>query len=188
MVSFVIVGLGNPGREYSLTRHNLGYLTVQGLAEQYGWPFKEERRLKTLVAKGRVDEVQMHLLLPLTYMNESGLAIRSYLDFYKLSRENLIVVSDDTALPFGKLRLRAEGSAGGHNGLKSVEAHLGTKNYARLRMGIGESDRADLADYVLDRFTREEAEHLLPFIEQGVEILKSLPKTSFSELMTRVNP
>jgi peptidyl-tRNA hydrolase, PTH1 family len=188
MSGYVIVGLGNPGKEYALTRHNLGYLVVQALAEQYGWPFKEERRFRALAAKGKVDEAMVHLVLPATYMNESGVAVRSYLDFYKLGPKDLVVVSDDIALPFGTMRLRAQGSAGGHNGLKSVEAHLQTRDYARLRMGIGRDDRADLADYVLDRFTREESEQLLPFIEKGVDLLRFFPKVSLNELMTRVNP
>lgn len=188
MSEFVIVGLGNPGKEYALTRHNMGYLVVQGLAEKFGWTFKEERRFRAWVAKGKVDDVTYHLLLPVTFMNESGVAVRSYLDFYNIGVESLIVVSDDSALPFGKMRLRTQGSAGGHNGLKSVESHLNTQNYVRLRMGIGSSDRDDLADYVLDRFTREESEQLAEFIAKGVDILKSLPGTTISELMTRVNP
>lgn len=188
MAEFVIVGLGNPGKEYAMTRHNLGYLVVQVLAEQYGWPLKEEKRFRAMAAKGKVGEATIHLVLPLTYMNDSGIAVRSYLDFYKLGPENLVVVNDDTALPFGKLRLRAQGSSGGHNGLKSVEAHLQTDQYVRLKMGIGPNGRANLADYVLDRFTRDEAERLSEFIEQGVEVLKSLPATTISELMTRVNP
>ncbi len=188
MSDFVIVGLGNPGKEYALTRHNLGYLVVQALAEKFGWSFKEERRFRALAAKGKVDDSTFHLILPLTYMNESGVAVRSYLSFYNLGVESLMIVSDDFALPFGKMRLRPQGSAGGHNGLKSVEAHLQTQNYARLRMGIGSSDRDDLADYVLDRFTRQESEQLAEFIAKGVDILKSLPEATLSELMTRVNP
>lgn len=188
MGDFVFVGLGNPGKEYALTRHNLGYLVVQALAEKYGWPFKEEKRFRAWTAKGKIDDATIHLVLPLTYMNESGIAVRSYLDYYNLGVESLVVICDDTALPFGKLRLRAQGTPGGHNGLKSVEAHLNSSSYVRLKMGIGPNDRTDLADYVLDRFTRDEAERLSEFIAQGVEILKSVPTTKLSELMTRVNP
>lgn len=188
MKECVVVGLGNPGKEYSLTRHNMGFLVVQALAYRYGWPFKEEKRFRALVAKGKVDEATLYLVLPTTYMNESGVAVRSLLDYYQLQPDCLLVVCDDVALPFGTLRVRSQGSSGGHNGLRSVETHLQTKNYARLRMGIGQSDRADLADYVLDRFTRQESEQLPEFIAKGVELLKSLPKESMSELMTRVNP
>src|SRR5262245_36519769 len=124
----VVVGLGNPGERYARTRHNMGYMVVQALAEAFGWTFKEERQLKVCVAKGKVDQMTVHLILPMTFMNESGWAVRRYLDLYKLAPRNLRVVCDDIALPFGTLRVRSKGSAGGHNGLKSLETHLATRH------------------------------------------------------------
>ena len=140
----IFVGLGNPGSEYEKTRHNLGYLVVLALAKRMGVVFKDDKRLQAYVAKGIVDGVIVHLLLPTTYMNKSGLAVQRYLDFFKLSIARTIIVIDDIAFPFGELKLKMMGSAGGHNGLKSIEEHLGTADYARLRMGIGHPGTRDL--------------------------------------------
>lgn len=185
---FLIVGLGNPGREYALTRHNMGYLVVQSLAHAQGWVFKEESSFHAMVAKGRINHTLLHLLLPLTYMNESGRAVRRYIDFYKLEPRHLIVVTDDTAIAYGQMRVRSSGSAGGHNGLKSIQAHLHTQDYVRLRMGIGQENQCrTLADYVLDTFTSEERQALPDFIERGVGIVKRLISEPISSVMNSVN-
>lgn len=184
---FVFVGLGNPGSLYELTRHNLGYLVVKALARRMGWHFKEEKRFNAFVAKGLVGNHVLHLLLPTTYMNLSGVSVRQYLDFFKLSIKNLVIVTDDIALPFGQLRLKTMGSAGGHNGLKSIESHLGTTEYIRLRMGIGHPGEKFLADYVLDPFTKEELEHLVMFIDRGADVLEDLVKKEISKVMNTVN-
>lgn len=183
----VIVGLGNPGREYALTRHNLGYLVVQAFAHIQGWLFKDESAFHASVAKGRFDSESVHLLLPLTFMNESGLAVRRYLDFYKLGAESVIIVVDDVDLEYGSLRVRNTGGAGGHNGLKSVQAHLGTQDYVRVRMGIGQKKQGTLADYVLDTFSLEEKLELAAFAEKGVGIVKRLMKEEISAVMSSVN-
>lgn len=188
---YVIIGLGNPGKKYALTRHNLGYLVVQAFAEEQGWGFKEEARYQAHVAKGKVDGATIHLLLSTTYMNESGRAVRPYLDFYRLGPRNLRVVSDDVALGFGEMRVRNVGSAGGHNGLKSIEAYLQTQHYVRLRMGIGrggeEKVSDSLADYVLDTFTAEEMTQLPTFVKSGVTVLKRLVSEEVSVVMNVVN-
>lgn len=177
----VIVGLGNPGRQYALTRHNLGYLVVQKLAKAQEWTFKEDKQSRAIFVRGLIDGTTVHLVMPTTYMNESGQAVRRYLDFFKLKPENVIVVSDETALPFGDLRLRLKGSAGGHNGLKSIETHLGTQYYVRLRMGIGpKPPEMSLADYVLANFSKEEFEALDSFIEKGVEVLVRIIRGTFT--------
>lgn len=183
----VFVGLGNPGKEYALTRHNMGYLVLQAWARQLGWHFKEEKRLNVWVAKGSKDGVNLHLLLPTTYMNVSGLAVRRYLDFFKLSSAEVIVVVDDIATPFGEMRLRLKGSAGGHNGLKSIETHLGTSNYVRLRMGIGHPGQAELVDYVLDPFSQTELEQLPAIVDRGVGVLEHLLKETVEQVMNKVN-
>ncbi len=165
----------------------MGYLVIKAFALGMGWHFKEDRRFNALVAKGVIGEASIHLLLPLTYMNLSGTAVRRYLDFFKLPASCLVVVTDDIALSFGKLRLKTMGSAGGHNGLKSVETHLGSSHYVRLRMGIGHPGEKELAGYVLDSFSPEELKILATFVDRGVEVLLRLLKESVSHVMNVVN-
>lgn len=171
----VFVGLGNPGKKYVHTRHNLGFLVVEKFAQKVGWTLNNNQRFMAKEAKGRLEQKEIHLLLPLTYMNESGKAVKLYLDYYKMTPSHLVVVCDDTALNFGHLRLRLQGSAGGHNGLKSLIACLGTSDFARLRMGIGHRrEGQDLADYVLENFSAEESKVLDTIVEQGVAALQTL--------------
>lgn len=162
---------------------------MEELARTWGWSFKDEKEFQTRVAKGQNGDVTIHLLMPMTYMNESGRAIRRYLDFFKLTPEQLLVVADDVALPFSQMRLRRMGSAGGHNGLKSIEQHLGTQHYARLRMGIGSNltGERELADYVLDTFSAEERKELPSFIKRGATAVERLTKESFAPVMNSVN-
>lgn len=185
--TFLFVGLGNPGTEYEMTRHNVGYLVIEAFARHLGWSLKEDRRFNACVAKGVIDTHPLHLLLPLTYMNLSGNAVRRYVDYFKIPLNHVVIVTDDIALPFGQLRLRGMGSAGGHNGLKSIEACLGTSHYKRLRMGIGHPGEQMLANYVLEAFSYTEQQKLPTFIGHGVEVLQRLLKESFSHVMTSVN-
>jgi PTH1 family peptidyl-tRNA hydrolase len=184
----VILGLGNPGKQYQNTRHNLGYLVLQKFAENLKFQMKEEKQFQAIVARGRLDGVTVHLLLPLTYMNESGRALRAYLEYYKLTSRDVIVVCDDIALPYGEMRLRQAGSSGGHNGLKSIQKHLVTQEYVRLRMGIGEKERmGELADYVLQPFSLEEMQTLPLYIDKGVDVLKHLVIEGISKSMNVIN-
>jgi peptidyl-tRNA hydrolase, PTH1 family len=185
--SFLFVGLGNPGLQYEMTRHNMGDLVVRVFAHRLGWSLKEDRRFNAQVAKGAVEDHTVHLLLPLTYMNLSGNAVRRYVDYFKIPLDGLIVVTDDIALPFGQLRLKSMGSPGGHNGLKSVETCLGTSYYKRLRMGIGHPGEKMLVNYVLEPFSHREQQELPTFIDHGVEVLQRLLKESFSCVMNSVN-
>jgi len=152
----LIVGLGNPGREYADTRHNIGWRVVESLAARAGlaaWREKFEARL----AEGRLAGRKVVLARPVTYMNESGRSVRPMMDFWKLETDALLVVVDDMALPVGRLRLRPSGSPGGHKGLASIARHLGHEGFARLRVGIGTPpDQLDGADYVLARFAPSE--------------------------------
>lgn len=181
----VIAGLGNPGKKYALTRHNLGFMVVEELAKKHGMSFKEEKEFSAKVAKGILGDQQIHLLMPTTYMNESGRAIRRCLDFYKATPEELVVVADDVSIPYGEIRLRHMGSAGGHNGLKNTELHLGTQHYPRLRMGIGRPsiEGQPLADYVLGNFTPEELDSLTDFVQRGVNILERLTRENITHVM-----
>jgi PTH1 family peptidyl-tRNA hydrolase len=170
----LVAGLGNPGKKYELTRHNMGFLVIMEWAKMAGWQFKEEKRFKGVVAKGILFEKKIHLLLPLTYMNDSGTAVRLYLEEYGFSANDLLVVCDDIYLEFGKMRIRPTGSAGGHNGLKSIIGALGTQDFPRLRMGIGDTrDTPSLSDYVLSSFTKEEMEALPGFVHQGALALQT---------------
>lgn len=184
----VVIGLGNPGKRYSHTRHNFGFLVAEELATALGLTLKDDKRFQSMVAKGRLDETEIHIVLPLTYMNLSGEAVRQYMDFYKLTAAEVVVVCDDTALEFGQLRLRPQGSAGGHNGLRSITAHLGTENYARLRMGIGcKVDLQSLADYVLSDFSAEETASLDQHVKSGAAVLRALTTEPITKVMSRVN-
>ena len=185
---FVFIGLGNPGKQYEKTRHNMGFLVVEAFANLQGLSFKQDKRFHAKVAKAQVGKAALYLLLPMTYMNESGRALKHYLEFYKIGVEHILVVCDDADLPFGNMRLRKKGSPGGHNGLKSIESHLGTDHYARLRMGVGRSHLPrSLADHVLDTFTLEEVAILDDFVNRGAMVLKSLMSESITQVMNRIN-
>lgn len=181
------VGLGNPGKKYTMTRHNIGFMVIKEFGDCLEWSFKEKNQFHAWVTKGEIQGKVVHLLMPTTYMNESGQAVRRYMDYIKLDPQDLVVVVDDIALSYGELRLRSMGSAGGHNGLRSIETCLGTKDYARLRMGIGHHGPNNRADYVLDNFSVEERKALPEFVRRGSEVLKHLVDSSITHVMNKVN-
>lgn len=154
---FVIVGLGNPGKKYENTRHNAGFIAIDALAEKYGIRI-EEKKHKALCGTGVIEGVKVLLVKPQTFMNLSGESVRAVLDFYKLDpEEEMLVIYDDISLAPGNIRIRKKGSAGGHNGIKSLIAHTGTQNFMRIKVGVGEKPSGwDLADYVLGHFTEED--------------------------------
>ena len=161
---YLIAGLGNPTREYAGTRHNIGYDTITRLCDDYGIAL-DSKKHKGLCGKGIIEGEKVVLIQPLTYMNLSGDCIKEAADFYKIDPKHIIVIYDDISLPVGKLRVRAKGSAGGHNGMKNIIARLGTEEFPRIRIGVGEKPAGwDLADYVLGRFQSEE----LPAIREAV--------------------
>ena len=154
----VIIGLGNPTREYQATRHNIGFDAVTRLSDDYqiALDFKKH---KALCGRGYIAGEKVILVQPQTYMNLSGESVAELIDYYKLSKEDIIVIYDDISLEVGRLRLRKRGSAGGHNGIKNIIAHLGTDEFYRIRIGVGDKPKNwDLADYVLARFKPEEQE------------------------------
>ncbi len=185
--ALIVVGLGNPGREYQRTRHNIGFMVVQAFAQSKGLALREDSRWPGIMAKGMSKETELHLLLPTTYMNESGRAVQRYLAYYKMAPAGLLVIADDVALDFGVLRLRPGGGTGGHNGLKSIQAHLSTSEFGRLRMGIGDRLHGELADYVLAEFSKEEQEGLADVIHRGVAVIEDLLASDFQSVMKRVN-
>ncbi|NGX57773.1 MAG: Peptidyl-tRNA hydrolase [Chlamydiae bacterium] len=185
----VFVGLGNFGKRYQKTRHNIGFMVTERLCDRHFWELKDVPRFKAKVAKGVMDDKTIHILEPATYMNASGQALKRYLDYFHLSSQDVCVVTDDIALSFGEMRLRAMGSSGGHNGLKSIEQHLGTRQYPRLRLGIaGEHhQQRALEDYVLDEFSRAEREQLPLLIESAVDVLERLVTQDIERVMKDVN-
>jgi PTH1 family peptidyl-tRNA hydrolase len=154
----LIAGLGNPGEEYAKTRHNAGFSLAGKLAARWKADWKNERKFNARVARAKRNGIRVLLCQPRTFMNASGEAVKAVMSFYRLPPEHLLVAVDDADLPLGEIRLRAGGSSGGHHGLESVEQHLGTRAFARLRLGIGRKDGArEITDYVLDRFDAAEA-------------------------------
>lgn len=158
---YIIVGLGNPGKDYQNTRHNIGFDVIDVIAEQEHISVTEKKH-KALIGKGTIAGQKVILAKPQTYMNLSGESVRSLLDYYKVDEtEELLVISDDISLPPGQLRIRKKGSAGGHNGLKNIIAHLGHDTFQRIKMGVGEKPKGyDLADYVLGHFDKADRERM----------------------------
>jgi PTH1 family peptidyl-tRNA hydrolase len=177
----LLVGLGNPGSRYAETRHNVGFMVLEGMAARSGVPFRSQPKLHGLLAELGTGPARLRLLMPQTFMNESGRAIRAALDWYRLVPGQLLVVVDDMDLPFGRLRLRAAGSAGGHNGLRSTIQHLGTQEFARLRIGIGapaleaQERRERTVGHVLGRFSpaeRPALEAVLDEVAAGIDLIR----------------
>lgn len=163
----LIVGLGNPGEKYKNTRHNVGFRAIDFFANHHGFTFHESARIHGSLAQGRIQQKQVILLKPMTFMNVSGESVKSCMEYFSIAQEKILVVCDDIAIVLGKIRMRMKGSSGGHNGLKSVSLSLATEEFARLRIGI-DSPRLEegLSDYVLGNFTREQQkilEELFPF-------------------------
>lgn len=185
----LIVGLGNPGAEYEWSRHNLGFMLIDRLAQEAGTAVKR-RECGSLVGSAAIEGKRVRLVKPQTYMNLSGDAVAcmtAKLDLNNLSQA-LIVISDDLALPFGTIRLRARGSAGGHNGLKSIIAALGTNEFARLRIGIQpDHPLADAKSFVLDEFRRGQRAEVEKVLERGVEALRCVLREGMAKAMSLYN-
>lgn len=151
---YLIAGLGNPTKEYEKTRHNVGFDTIDILADKHGIGVMEKKH-RALCGKGMIGGERVLLMKPQTFMNLSGESIRDAADFYKIMPEHMIIIYDDISLEAGQLRIRVKGSAGGHNGIKNIIAHLKTQEFPRIKIGVGaKPDRMDLADYVLSRFSQ----------------------------------
>jgi peptidyl-tRNA hydrolase, PTH1 family len=186
----LIVGLGNPGSEYRDTRHNVGFKVVDELQRRYGleWAMAPSQVPDAFVAK-RYGADPLLLAKPLTYMNRSGEAVGALARYYGIAPEDLLIVVDEVALPFGRLRARARGSAGGHNGLKSVIQGLGTTEFPRLRLGVGRGDdRRDLADHVLSKFGADERAALESFIIRAADAAAMFAAAGILTVMNAFNP
>lgn len=193
LIPQLIVGLGNPGAKYEQTRHNIGFMVVNQLARRWSVSLSENRKFQGFYGEGvALRQTRVRLLKPTTFMNLSGQSIRAVLDWYKLPPEAVLVIYDEMDLPTGKLRMRLSGSAGGHNGMKSAIAHLGTQNFPRLRIGIGNpktSDKAnkDTVSHVLGRFSQDEARLLDEVIQLAVEAVEMSLTDGVAKAMSLYN-
>ena len=174
MEPFIIFGLGNPGREYERTRHNIGFIAVDKLS--ISWKIDLSRvRYKSIVGEGKFNNIKIFLVKPLTYMNRSGNAVSSFMNFYKITPDRILVIHDDMDLPFGSLRIRSGGGSAGQRGMQSIISRLGTHSFPRLRVGIGRPPgRMEPMDYVLQKFSsrdQEDLDFVLNAIVEAVEIL-----------------
>lgn len=162
---YLIAGLGNPGRQYEMTRHNIGFHTIDYIADRLGVKVKK-LKYKAIYGDAEINGEKVLLVKPQTYMNNSGESIIDFVNFFKIPVENVIIISDDISLDTGRIRVRGKGSAGGHNGLKSIIYHLNSDQFPRVRIGVGAPQHKDydLADFVLGRFTKEE----IPVLEDAI--------------------
>ncbi|MFH0993433.1 MAG: aminoacyl-tRNA hydrolase [bacterium] len=180
----LVVGLGNPGKEYAKSKHNIGFMVLSSYAAANKLSFT-----KSIKFHGELVKLSDAVLLkPKTFMNNSGLAVRAVAAYYGIKNEDILVISDDLDLPFQKIRLRERGSAGGHNGLKSIIDHLQNNEFKRLRIGIGRDDGQEVVDYVLDGFTKAQTKELSDLMITGAQIIAAfLADDSFDAIMTRFN-
>ena len=184
----LIVGLGNPEQKYDKTRHNIGFAALDTLAENWHMSWHENRRFQGLLAEGNYRQQKIRLLKPLTYMNRSGQSVRAALDWYKITPESVLVIYDDMDLPLGKLRLRLSGSAGGHNGMKSIISHLNGQNFPRARLGIGKSDgKKETISHVLGKFSPTEASVVEEILRLTTDAIESCLTQGVEKAMSLYN-
>ena len=190
----LLVGLGNPGAEYNKTRHNVGFMVLQEIAKRKNCSFRESKKLFGKFCEYGTGMEKTRLLMPSTYMNESGKSVRSARDWFNFENHQLIVLVDDMDLPLGKIRVRSKGSSGGHNGLKSIINHLGTPEFKRLKIGIGpppsdiQKDRqSKTVSHVLGRFSKEEFVIINFIIKEIISCLESIKSNNWEKITTRLN-
>jgi PTH1 family peptidyl-tRNA hydrolase len=189
----LLVGLGNPGTEYDKTRHNVGFMVLEEIARKNNCIFRESKKLFSRTCEFGVGVEKTRLLLPNTYMNESGKAVRSAKDWFNFENHQLIVLVDDMDLPLGKIRVRSKGSSGGHNGLKSIINHLGTAEFKRLKIGIGppsndqQKRKSKTVSHVLGRFSKEEFIILDFIIEEIISCIESIKSNNPENLEAQKN-
>ena len=189
----LVVGLGNPGTKYEGTRHNIGFMALERMASREGFSFRQQSKLHGLAAEHGIGESRLRLLMPQTYMNDSGRSIRAALDWFGFTPEQLLVLVDDMDIPLGRLRLRAQGSAGGHNGLRSTIQHLGTQAFPRLRIGIGApadnpaERRARTVSHVLGPFSRAEQPEVDAVLDGVLEAIQRIQRQGLDRAGNWIN-
>lgn len=182
----LVIGLGNKGREYENTRHNMGFMLVDRYLQYKNITDKFKEKFNAMYIETTINNEKVIFIKPMTYMNNSGIAVRTFVDFYKLNSEDILVISDDLDLDLGMFRLRRNGSSGGHNGLKSIISHLGTDNFKRLRIGIS-NDKDDVINYVLSKFSKKELNDIDTMFDTLVDVLDDYFVMDFTSLMSKYN-
>ena len=187
-VNWLIVGLGNVGDKYEGTRHNVGFRVADELAERVGVPV-QRLKYRALTGQAEIGGARVLLMKPVTFMNLSGEAVRPAADFYKVPADHILVLSDDVSLPVGKLRIRRGGSAGGHNGLKNIIQHLGTDQFPRVKVGVGEKPHPDydMADWVLGKFQGEDRKAIDQAVQRAADAVECLLREGPERAMSRFN-
>ncbi len=187
-VDWLLVCLGNPGDQYENTRHNVGFMVADELADRAGIPI-QKLKYRALTNTTQLGGQKVLIMKPITYMNLSGEAVRQAVDFYKVPADHVLVVSDDTALAVGRLRIRKGGSAGGHNGLKNIIQHLGTDQFPRVRLGVGEKPHPDydLADWVLGKFQGEDKKAMEQAVKKAADAIECILSQGLDKAMNRFN-
>ena len=184
---YLIAGLGNPSKTYEGTRHNVGFAMIDAIADAFQIDVTTKKH-KAIVGRGVIEGMKVILAKPQTYMNLSGESIREIADFYKIDPENMIIIYDDISLDIGRLRIRKKGSAGGHNGIKNIIAHLGTDVFPRIKVGIGEKPQGwDLADYVLSKYSKEEQQALREASDDVIGAVKLMVMDNIDAAMNQYN-
>ena len=182
----LIVGLGNPGKEYENTRHNIGFMTIDKYAQELGIDICKEK-YDGLYIETNIYSEKVILLKPQSYINLSGEVVRKFVDYYKIDIDDVLIIHDDLDLEVGTYKIRQHGSSGGHNGLKNIELHLGTQEYKRIKIGISNNKMMDTKDYVLGKLSEEEKDRLEKVENTVLDILDDYFKLSFDELMAKYN-
>jgi len=183
----VIIGLGNPGKKFAKTRHNIGYRAIKVVAKHYDFN-KPDHKFNSLIAQGKIFDKKVLLIQPCSFVNKSGQIVRRLIDNFKLERENLIIIYDDLDLPVGKIRIKKSGGSGGHNGLKSIIYHLNSKKFPRIRIGIGRPPgEIAVRDYVLGHFSKQEEKEIKKALKQIPEIIEIIIKQGYCEAMNKYN-
>lgn len=182
---FLIVGLGNPEEKYDNTRHNIGFEAIDYIAKKYNIDINR-KKFKGEYGEGFIENEKVILMKPTTYMNLSGECIREVIDFYKLTNEDILVIYDDISLDLGKIRIRRKGSAGGHNGIKSIIAHVGSDEFSRIKIGVGQP-KGDLVNYVLGKFSKEEKEVLEEVLEVSKLATDTIIREDINSAMNKYN-
>ncbi|AIS58677.1 peptidyl-tRNA hydrolase [Listeria ivanovii subsp. londoniensis] len=182
----LIAGLGNPGKKYERTRHNVGFMVVDELSFRHQTPWKKAK-FNGMVSEINVNGEKMLLVKPLTFMNASGECIRPLMDYYNIPMKDVLIIYDDLDLPVGKIRLRQKGSAGGHNGMKSIIQHVKTQEFNRIRVGVSRPSHGEVINYVLGDFPKSEQADIIETIQKSADAVEDFAKLPFIEVMNKYN-